>query len=266
MAQTNQQGIISGAATSAVRKKDDGLRGLVERMSPEIAKALPSVVTPERFTRIALTALSSNPKLASCSQKSFLGSLMQAAQLGLEPNTPLGQAYLIPYGTECQFQLGYRGILDLVHRSGDISTVGAYTVHENDTFEYCFGLEPKLIHKPAIKDRGESVAYYAYYKTKDGGFGFEVMHREDVEKHAKKFSKAFSYGPWKDHFDEMAKKTVLKKALKYAPVRTDFMRAMTADENSVLANPDDPTEELEIVFTADDAEVVKENEEDKDDE
>lgn len=253
MPQTNQQGAIT--KNTALAKKNDGLKGLVGRMAPEIAKALPRVITPERFTRIALTALSSNPKLASCSQNSFLGALMQAAQLGLEPNTPLGQAYLIPYGNECQFQLGYKGILDLVHRSGDISTVAAYTVHENDKFEYSYGLEPVLIHKPAMQDRGAAIAYYAYYKTRDGGFGFEVMSRDDVEKHAKRFSKAYGSGPWRDHFDEMAKKTVLKKALKYAPVKTDFARAIETDGARVLADLNDPAAELDIVYTADDGDV-----------
>lgn len=247
--ETKQQGVITRNA--AVAKKDDGLKGLVNRMAPEIAKALPSVVTPERFTRIALTALSSNPKLAGCSQNSFLGALMQAAQLGLEPNTPLGQAYLIPYGGECQFQIGYKGMLDLAHRSEQISTIGAYVVYENDRFDYSYGLEPVLIHKPALRDRGAAIAYYAYYKTRDGGFGFEVMSRDDVQQHAERFSKAYRTGPWKEHFDEMAKKTVLKKVLKYAPVKTDFARAVLSDGATIRADLEHIEAEPEIVYAVD---------------
>lgn len=86
--------------------RDTSLKGLIKAMEPEIKKALPSVITPERFTRMVFTALSSTPKLQQCTPQSFLGAMMQAAQLGLEPNTPLGQAYLIPYGNVCQFQLG----------------------------------------------------------------------------------------------------------------------------------------------------------------
>lgn len=97
-------------------------------------KALPSVITPERFTRMVLTALSSTPKLQTCTPQSFLGAMMQAAQLGVEPNTPLGQAYLIPYGNVCQFQLGYKGLMDLAYRSGEVSSIQAHEVHENDTF------------------------------------------------------------------------------------------------------------------------------------
>lgn len=254
--ETKQQGIISKNA--AVAKKNDGLKGLVQRMMPEIAKALPSVVTPERFTRIALTALSSNPKLASCTQNSFLGALMQAAQLGLEPNTPLGQAYLIPYGDECQFQIGYKGMLDLVHRSEQISTIGAYVVYENDQFEYSYGLDPVLVHKPALRDRGDAIAYYAYYKTRDGGFGFEVMSREDAAAHAKNFSvrcKNGLVGTWKEHFDEMAKKTVLKKVLKYAPVKTEFLRSIQSDGATIRVDPEDLSAEPEIVYAVDEDNV-----------
>ena len=98
-------------------KKSMSIADLIKAMQPEIKKALPDVITPERFTRMALSALNTTPKLQECTQMSFLAALMNAAQLGLEPNTPLGQAYLIPYnnkGTlECQFQIGYRGLIDL---------------------------------------------------------------------------------------------------------------------------------------------------------
>lgn len=206
------------------------MQGLIQAMEPQIRKALPSVITPERFTRMVLTALSSTPKLQTCTPQSFLGAMMQAAQLGVEPNTPLGQAYLIPYGNVCQFQLGYKGLIDLAYRSGEVSSIQAHEVHENDVFEYEYGLEPKLKHVPAQKDRGNVIMYYAVLKLKNGGVGFEVMSREDVETFARKKSKAYSNGPWKTDFDEMAKKTVLKKVLKYAPLKTEFARAVATDE------------------------------------
>lgn len=204
-------------------------------MEGEIAKALPSVLTPERFTRMVLSAISTTPKLAECTPQSFLGAMMTAAQLGVEPNTPIGQAYLIPYYnskrgvTECQFQLGYKGLIDLAYRSGQVSIIQAQVVYENDDFVYELGLEPKLEHRPAKSDRGQPVAYYAIFRTKDGGYGFEVMSHSDVEAHAKRFSKAYSSGPWKTNFDEMAKKTVLKKCLKYAPLKSDFVRGLEQD-------------------------------------
>lgn len=210
------------------------MKQYVESMETEIAKALPSVITPERFSRIVLTALSSNPKLQECTPQSFLGAMMTAAQLGVEPNTALGQAYLIPFKNkgvmECQFQLGYKGLLDLAYRSGEVSNIQAQEVYENDIFEFEYGLEPKLRHVPAKTNRGDVVCYYAIFKMKDGGYSYSVMSVDDVRKHGQKFSKTFGFGPWQTNFDEMAKKTVLKKVLKYAPLKSDFVRAIAQDE------------------------------------
>ena len=212
------------------------LQDLIKIMQPEIKKALPSVLTPERFTRMVLSALSSNPKLAVCTPQSFLGAMMTAAQLGLEPNTPLGQAYLIPYrnhGTdEVQFQIGYKGLLDLAYRSGQVSTVQAHTVYENDDFSYQYGLEPKLEHVPAKTNRGAPTHYYAVIRMKDGGYCFSVMSKDDMNQYAKKYSQSYSKGyssPWSTSFDEMAKKTVLKRTLKYAPLKSDFVRGVAQD-------------------------------------
>lgn len=235
---------MAGKISNAVAKKNTNivdkpksLKDYIKNMEGEIAKALPSVVTPERFTRIVLSAISSNPKLAECSPSSFLGAMMTAAQLGVEPNTPLGQAYLIPYNNskkriiECQFQLGYKGLIDLAYRSGQVNYIQAHTVYENDEFEYSLGLDPVLKHTPAKSNRGKPEYFYAVFKTKDGGHGFEVMSYEDVLNHARRYSKSFGDGPWKTNFEEMAKKTVLKRVLKYAPLKTDFVRAVSADES-----------------------------------
>ena len=238
-----KENAIQAAQSAQVSKKPTTMQGYIKKMQGEIAKALPSVLTPERFTRITLSALSANAKLAETTPKSFLGAMMTAAQLGLEPNTPLGQAYLIPFRNhgvlECQFQLGYKGLIDLAYRSGDVSTIQAHTVYANDEFEYELGLEPKLRHIPAKSDRGDPVFFYAVFRTKDGGYGFDVMSLEDVRTHAKKYSKAYSNGPWQTNFEEMAKKTVLKRVLKYAPLKTDFVRGLSADETIKTQLSDD---------------------------
>lgn len=234
-------GKIQTAATNKQQIEKQGtpptMRSYIKSMQGEIAKALPSVMTPERFTRITLTALTTNPQLAETTPASFVGAMMTAAQLGMEPNTPLGQAYLIPFKNkgilECQFQLGYKGLIDLAYRSGDVSVIQAHTVYERDDFEYELGLEPKLKHIPTQSaDKGSPIFFYAMFKTKDGGYGFEVMSVEDVRSHAKKYSQSFSsaYSPWTKNFEEMAKKTVLKKALKYAPLKSDFVRGIVVDE------------------------------------
>ncbi|WP_026762667.1 recombinase RecT [Selenomonas artemidis] len=257
-------GAIQKAQTekSAAVKTQRSMKDLIISMEGQIAKALPSVITPERFTRMVLTAMSTNKDLQLCTPNSFLGAMMQAAQLGVEPNTPLGQAYLIPYknkGTlECSFQLGYKGLIDLAYRSGEVKDIQAHEVHENDTFEYELGLEPKLKHIPAMKNRGAVIMYYAIFHTKDGGYGFNVMSVDDVQEHARKYSKPYgsSFSPWKSNFDEMAKKTVLKRCLKYAPIKTEFARSISTDETiktTIAADMAEQADETDYI----DAEVVE---------
>ena len=226
------------------------ISNLLAKQADAIKAALPAVMTPERFSRIALTAVNGNPKLQEACAKSpmtFLGALMTAAQLGLEPNTPLGQAYLIPYNNSkkingswqkipsCQFQIGYRGLIELAYRSGEVTNIYAKTVFENDKFEYELGLDPKLVHIPAKSNRGKPIYYYAVFQTKGGAKGFDCWSYDDALEHAKRFSKSYDKekniftGPWSTDFDSMARKSVLISALKYAPMKTDFVRAIVND-------------------------------------
>lgn len=236
----NEGVIANSTANTAVAKKGTkNLNDYIKSMESEIKKALPSVITAERFTRMTLTAVRTTPGLASCEPMSFLAAMMSAAQLGLEPNTPLGQAYILPYRntkkgiTEVQFQIGYKGLIDLAYRSGEVELVQAQCVYENDKFELEYGIEPKLKHVPADGERGKLTKVYAMFRTKSGGYGFECMSVADIEAHAKKYSKAYAgkISPWKSNFEEMAKKTVLKKVLKYAPLKSDFVRAVVQDES-----------------------------------
>ncbi len=225
------------AKTTGKLTKSMDIADMIKVMEPQIKRALPEVITVERFTRMALSALNTTPKLRECTQMSFLAALMNAAQLGLEPNTPLGQAYLIPYnnkGTlECQFQIGYKGLIDLGYRNPNMQIISAQEVYENDEFIYELGLNPKLIHKPALKDRGEVKLFYGLFKLTNGGFGFEVMSKNDIDQYAKEYSKSFesSYSPWTTNYNSMAKKTVIKQALKYAPLQADIRRILSTDES-----------------------------------
>ncbi|MGL5436943.1 MAG: recombinase RecT [Lachnospiraceae bacterium] len=224
------------SSTEIKLTKNMSIVEMVKILEPEIKKALPTVLTPERFTRMALSAINNTPKLAECSPMSFIAALMNAAQLGLEPNTVLGQAYLIPYKNkgrlECQFQIGYKGMIDLAYRSGQVQMIQAQAVYENDGFEYELGLHPRLIHQPAISNRGANVYFYAVFHTINGGYNFSIMSRGEMELFAASYSKAYTseYSPWKTSFEEMGKKTVLKQALKYAPLKADFQRAVSMDE------------------------------------
>lgn len=220
---------------------------MIKVLEPEIRRALPKVISAERFTRIALSALNTTPALMQCTPMSFIAALLNAAQLGLEPNTPLGQAYLIPYKNkgilECQFQIGYKGLIDLAYRSGQVKCIQAQAVYSNDQFEYQYGLDPYLVHKPAFSDRGELTYFYGIFQTVSGGYGFSVMSVSAMDTFAKTYSKGFDSGfsPWKSNYEEMAKKTVIKQALKYAPVKTEFLRALSTDESIKTQISDDMT-------------------------
>lgn len=209
---------------------------MVKALEPEIRRALPAVLTPERFTRMALSSINNTPELANCTPMSFIAALLNAAQLGLEPNTPLGQAYLIPYKNkgklECQFQLGYKGLIDLAYRTGQIQIIQAQAVREFDYFEYQYGLDSRLIHKPGDGERGEITYIYGLFKLTNGGYGFEVSNKGEMDAFAARYSKSFGskYSPWTEDYDSMAKKTVIKRALKYAPISSDFQRALSLDE------------------------------------
>ena len=216
------------------------MQNYIKQMQGEIKKALPSVITPERFTRIVLSALSSNPKLAQTTPQSFLAAMMTAAQLGMEINTPLGQAYLIPFKNkgklECQFVLGVKGMLDLVYRNENVQMIQAHCVYENDYFSYAYGLNPKLEHIPSVDEhgnRGNMTHVYALYRLSNNGYGFQVMSKRDIDMHAEKYSKAYNStsSPWVTSYDSMALKTVVKKLLKYAPLKTDVIRAVNTDSS-----------------------------------
>ena len=207
-------------------KQNSSLRDMIMRNMDMFKMAVPKTVTPERMARIAMTAVTKNPKLALCSPASFFGALLTAAQLGLEVNTPLGQSYLIPYngkrGMECQFQLGYQGILDLAYRTGKFRRIKAVVVHAGDDFTYSYGLHAVLTHVP--KMIGTPTHVYALYELLNGGIDFEVWTWEQVIAHAKQYSQSFSKADssWQTAPEEMAKKTVLKALLKYAPKSVEF--------------------------------------------
>lgn len=195
----------------------------------QLQMAIPRHMTPDRMIRIALTELRRTPKLADCSPLSFCGAVIQCAQLGLEPGNNLGHAYLLPYGNECQLIIGYRGMLDLARRSGQLMSIQANIVYANDIFEFEYGLSPKLKHVPALKERGEIVYIYACASLKDGASQFEVMSIEDINK-IKSSSKSSFKGPWQTHFEEMARKTAIRRVFKYLPISIEMSQAVTLDE------------------------------------
>ena len=232
----------------AAAKPLDTVRALLERSKDQIKMALPRHMNADRMARIAMTAVQKTPKLLECRPVSLVGAIIQCAQLGLEPNDGTGRAWLIPYGTEVQFIPGYRGLVDLTRRSGEIKRFDARAVYSNDTFSFQFGLNPDLTHIPAAKDRGELTHVYAVAEFKDGGTQFDVMTREDVEK-VRSRSKSGKSGPWVTDYEEMAKKTVTRRICKMLPVSPETQIAVTLDERAdrglpqnlaQLADPSEP--------------------------
>lgn len=205
---------------------------MLHKMAPAIRAALPKHVTPERMGRVALTALNSNADLAKCTPASFLGSVMQCAQLGLEPNTPLGHAYLIPYKSTCTLVIGYQGMLDLARRSGLVKAIYAHAVKEGDLFEYEYGLEQRLKHVPddtADRSQKPLTHVYAVAKLKDGEPIFTVLSRFEIEA-ARSRSMAKNSGPWRTDYEAMALKTAVRRLWRWLPKSAEQSIAMQVDE------------------------------------
>lgn len=240
MKQTATNGVLAAqnerqAAMEQRGEKPKTLKDLLELRKVEIQKVLPSVITPEQFLRLTLNALNSTPHLAECTMTSFYGAVMQCAQLGLKPNVN-GEAYLIPFRNrkkgvyECQFITGYKGLMLLARRSGEIANIDAQTVYENDTFDISYGFDPVLVHKPYLKgDRGKPFGFYATVLLKDGGKSAHFMTVADAEKYGRKYSKSYNDSPWQTDFEAMAKKSCLRQVLKYAPMSTDVDTAVERD-------------------------------------
>lgn len=210
------------------------------KIKAQMALALPKHLTADRLARIATTEMRRVPALSKSSPESFLGAIMQCAQLGLEPSNGLGHAYLIPFGNgkdqrgrnNVQLIIGYRGMIDLARRSGQILSISARAVHDGDEFNYQYGLNEDLHHVPAEDDTAGTLTHvYAVARLKDGGVQFEVMSRKQIEA-VRASSKAGTNGPWVTHFEEMAKKTVIRRLFKYLPVSVEMQTAVSLDEKA----------------------------------
>lgn len=230
-------------AIVASKDRQKTLKDLFHSAQSSIAAVLPKHLTAERILRITLAATSQNPTLLECSPRSILLATLQAAQLGLEPNTPLGLAYLVPHRNkktgqhEAQFIPGYRGLIRLAVQSGDVVVVHSRVIHARDEYDVAYGLDPKLTHRPYIPacdakpadcDPGPLVAVYAVAELKTGGKVFEFMSRAQVDA-IRHRSKASDGGPWVTDYEEMARKTAIRRLCKSLPLATELLgRALDA--------------------------------------
>lgn len=236
---------MSQQMTKAQQTVSD-VRGLLERSRAQIAMALPKHLTPERMIRVAVTALQRTPHLQECSPLSLVGCVVQASELGLELTGPLGQAYMVPYWNkntkqqEAQFQVGYRGLMDLAYRSGRVENFSAHIVYKNDRFQFSYGTANKLVHVPTMDEPGDVVAAYAVVKMKGGGVDFEVMSKKQIDAHRERYSKQKADGqfnPWNTAWEEMAKKTVIRRLAKRVPLSIEIAKAAALDEYAEAGLP-----------------------------
>ncbi|MBR8475796.1 recombinase RecT [Burkholderia cenocepacia] len=249
MATTTNLAQLKSTSKMVAREAGIGsVKQFFESQKGTLAAVLPRHVSPDRMLKIALGALRTTPKLMECTVESLMGAVVQCSQLGLEPNTPLGHAYLIPFEkkkkvgsewvtdkVETQIVIGYKGLIDLARRSGQVVSIAAHAVHEHDHFDYAFGLDEKLEHKPAMSARGRVIAFYAVAKLVGGGHAFEVMSAEQVNEirdasQNYKFARDKSKTVWGQHYEEMGRKTVLRRLFKYLPVSIELASATAIDD------------------------------------
>ena len=213
-------------------------KGILASQWPKIQEVLPKTMSSERFFQLAVSAYNSEPKLAECSTISVLSCVMKCAALGMEPSAVdgLGRAYILPFRNkkthrmEATFILGYKGMLDLARRSGEIQSISARAVYEGDEFDYAYGLYEDLHHVP--KHQSDKLTYaYCIARFKDGGHYFNVLSRKEIEE-ARKASKASNGGPWVTNYDAMAVKTAVRRAFPYLPVSVVAQEAAAADEQT----------------------------------
>jgi recombination protein RecT len=228
-----------------------GFSALLESRKESIRAVLPKHLTPERLIKLASMALTKTPKLQECTPLSLFTSVMKSAELGLDCSGTLGSAYLVPFKRkfkdaggrwkeeyECTLIVGYRGLIDLARRSNQIQSIEARVVYQNDEFQCDFGTEGKLVHRPQLDaDPGDFRLVYAVAHLMGGGIQVEVMVRTAVDKirnSSKGYYAANPSGPWHDHYEEMARKTVIRRLCKYLPMSVELESALSAEDDDVV--------------------------------
>ena len=245
---------IQGNHTAQTEKKQSGADGLWKAIGENVASIYANTITKEQCRDLVFGAFRETPKLANCTPASLVHSIMLAGRLNIVFNSPLGQAWLVPRFnsdkgvTECSLQLGYKGLLALVRRSGEVLSVHADVVRENDEFEFKNGTEYFLHHSWTFKkDRGQVVGVFATAKLRGGESQFAVLSFDDVEK-IRLRSPSSDSPAWRNSWDEMAKKTALNRLSKTLPmsieVQDSISKATELEDGGEVPNVDVPKELL----------------------
>lgn len=186
-----------------------------------------------KFMSSIVYSLKKTPKLLDCEKSTLINAFMTCAEYELYPSSVSGEAYVLPYGKEAQFQLGYQGVITLLYRAG-MQNITAEIVYANDDFDYQAGLNPTLTHRPKVfEDRGKPIGVYAVATLSSGEKQFKVLGEKDVMKF-KEFSKskASEYSPWNPKNDpelSMWRKTAIKQLAKFLPKNSTIYEAFEKD-------------------------------------
>ncbi|WP_435102281.1 recombinase RecT [Arhodomonas sp. AD133] len=228
-------------STSIANMGGGNVQEFFEGNKAAIAAALPKHMTADRMLKVAMHAIRTTPALMECNTASLMGAVIQCSQLGLEPNTVLGHAYLVPFWNgrekrkEVQVIPGYKGLIDLARRSGRITTIFAYEVYETDHFHLRLGTDARIEHEPAFQGRGEVIGFYAVAHMPDGGYQFEFLPREEVDQvrdRSQGYLNALKYNkdhPWISDYAQMGRKTAIRRLSKVLPLSVEFAAAATLD-------------------------------------
>lgn len=225
----------------AERTKPRSLEDLMKANWHKIEAVMPKHMSSERLFQLAVSTVRHDPKLAECDITTLMSCLMRCSALGLEPSSVdgLGRAYILPFWNsktnrrEATFILGYKGMIDLARRSGEIKDISARTVHEGDVFEYEFGLDERLVHIPGKGPRTPETMTHSYMVCHftNGGHFFDVMTKEEVDG-IRERSKSPKSGPWVTDYLAMARKSPTRRSFPYLPVSVEAQMAAAADETS----------------------------------
>lgn len=202
------------------KQKGEKLATQLSFYQKDLLAVLPKHVSLDRLKQVFVLTCKQNPKLLECDPASLIKAVFTCASIGLEPDPFLGQVYILPYKTTAQVIIGYKGLIRLIRNSGEIASVSCQAIHANDNYSYNLGTDPYMNHQPAIGDRGEIILFYCAAKFKDGSVHLEIMNTAEV-KAVMSQSSAVKGGretPWNTHFEEMGKKTVCRRAMKWLPV------------------------------------------------
>jgi recombination protein RecT len=213
------------------------VRTAVEKMAPQFKAALPAHIPVERFVRTTLTAVQTNPDLMEADRRTLFAAATRAAQMGLLPDGREGA--IVTFGGKCSFMPMLGGILKLVRNSGELASIDAQIVYKADKFTYRPGIDLVPQHEPDwFGDRGEVVGVYAVAKMKDGAAYVEILSKKQVEQ-VRAVSRSRNAGPWSTWWDEMARKTAIRRLAKRLPLSTD-LDGVVHEDDELFMPPEQP--------------------------